>query len=121
MNSVWLREESEGELGGNREGSRGRDDSWALLTNLYNDEGIPWFVCGDFNEIMYGFEKKRGLLRDERRMKTFRNVLEDCHLMDVGYSGNWFRWERDNLPETNIQERLDRGVANEEWMTMFRE
>ncbi|MBA0589207.1 hypothetical protein Gorai_017966, partial [Gossypium raimondii] len=54
-------------------------------------------------------------------MKTFRNVLEDCHLMDVGYSSNWFIWERDNLPETNIQERLDRGVANEKWMTMFRE
>ncbi|MBA0701149.1 hypothetical protein Goari_020576 [Gossypium aridum] len=83
MNSVWLREKIEGELGGNC-----RDDSWALLTNLYNDEGIPWFVCGDFNEIMYGFEKKRGLLRDERRMKPFRNVLEDCHLMDVRYSGN---------------------------------
>ncbi|KAA3484877.1 reverse transcriptase [Gossypium australe] len=66
-------------------------------------------------------KKKEGLPRDERRMEVFRNVLEDCHLMDVGYSGNWFTWERGNLPETNIQERLDRGVANENWMSMFLE
>lgn len=72
-----------------------------------------WFVCGDFNEIMHGFEKKGGIPREEKRMKVFRNALEDCRLMDVGYSGKWFTWERRNLPETNIRERLDRGMANE--------
>ncbi|MBA0697378.1 hypothetical protein Goari_020919, partial [Gossypium aridum] len=41
--------------------------------------------------------------------------------MDVGYFGNWFTWERGNLPETNIQESLDRRVATEEWMFMFPE
>ncbi|MBA0551047.1 hypothetical protein Golob_021950 [Gossypium lobatum] len=34
---------------------------------------------------------------------------------------NWFTWEMGNLPETIIQERLDRGVATEEWMSMFPE
>lgn len=70
---------------------------------------------------MYSFEKKGGLPRDERRIEVFRNVLEDCHLMDVGYSGNWFTWERGNFSETNIQERLDRGVANKNWMSIFPE
>ncbi|KAA3475509.1 reverse transcriptase [Gossypium australe] len=41
--------------------------------------------------------------------------------MDVGYSGNWFTWERGNLSKTNIRERLDRGVANVNWMFMFPE
>lgn len=54
-------------------------------------------------------------------MEAFRNVLEDCHLMDLGYSGNWFTFEKGNLPETNIQECLDRGVANENQMSMFPE
>lgn len=35
-----------------------REDSWAVLKSLWKNEKIPWFVCGDFNEIMYGFEKK---------------------------------------------------------------
>ncbi|MBA0818435.1 hypothetical protein Gohar_021253 [Gossypium harknessii] len=90
------------------------DESWNLLRRLCNQVEYPWLVCGDFNEILYGYEKKGGLAREERRMEAFRKVLEDCSLVDVGYSGNWFTWERGNLPETNIQERLDRGVATEE-------
>lgn len=35
-----------------------RNESWAVLKSLASDVDIPWFVCGDFNEIMYGFEKK---------------------------------------------------------------
>lgn len=76
-------------------------------------------VCGDFNEILYGFEKKGGLPREERRMEAFRTVLEDCNLRDMGVSERWFTWERGNLPETNIRERLDRGVATEEWISLF--
>lgn len=33
--------------------------------------------------------------------------------------GHWFTWERENLPTTNIQERLDRSVANDQWMSLF--
>ncbi|KAA3469174.1 reverse transcriptase [Gossypium australe] len=87
-----------------------RDNSWADLKNLYIEERVPWLVCGDFNEIMYGFEKKGGIPRDERRMELFRRVLLDCGLMDM---------ERGNLPETNIRERLDRGVANGDWVEQF--
>ncbi|KAK5826815.1 hypothetical protein PVK06_021747 [Gossypium arboreum] len=37
----------------------------------------------------------------------------------MGFSSNWFTWERGNLPETNIQERLDRGVATDSWLALF--
>lgn len=53
---------------------------------------------GDVNEILYYFEKIGGMLREERKMEAFGEVLEDCKLMDVGYLGNWFTWERGNLP-----------------------
>ncbi|MBA0731346.1 hypothetical protein Golax_025818, partial [Gossypium laxum] len=54
-------------------------------------------------------------------MELFRETLDICQLSDVGYTGRWFTWERGNLPETNIQERLDRGVANASWISMFPE
>ncbi|KAA3469292.1 reverse transcriptase [Gossypium australe] len=98
-----------------------RSNSWAELRSLYTEERFPWFVCGDFNKIMYGFEKRGGVPRDERRMELFQKVLLECSLMDMGFSGRWFTWERGNLLETNICERLDRRVANEEWLVMFPE
>ncbi|KAA3480785.1 reverse transcriptase [Gossypium australe] len=89
-----------------------REVAWNLLRRLSNQGEYPWLVCEDFNEILYGSEKKGGLPRDEKKMEEFRQVLEDCQLADLGYSGNWLTWERGNLPETNIQERLDRGVGD---------
>lgn len=53
----------------------------------------------EFNEILNAFEKKEGLTRDDGRMEMFREILEDCQLFDMGYSGLWFTWERGNLPE----------------------
>lgn len=35
-----------------------RNDSCEVLKKLAVGEAIPWLVCGDFNKIMYGFEKK---------------------------------------------------------------
>ncbi|KAA3484333.1 reverse transcriptase [Gossypium australe] len=43
-------------------------------------------------------------------MEAFHTALNDCWLMDVGYSRMWFTWERGNLPKTNIKEWLDRGL-----------
>lgn len=54
-------------------------------------------------------------------MESFRRTLEVCQLIDIGYSGTWFTWKRGNLPKTNIQERLDRGVAIADWISMFSE
>lgn len=86
-----------------------REDSWGVLKNLFNGNNIPWLICGDFNEVMCSFENKGGLPRDEKRMELFRKALEFCQLNDVGYLGRWFTWEKGNLPETNIRERLVRG------------
>ncbi|KAA3476616.1 reverse transcriptase [Gossypium australe] len=71
-----------------------REESWQTLKSLREDEGQPWLVCGDFNEILYGFEKKGGLPREEQRMEYFRSrshafkfeawwVLEDSFAAEV--------------------------------------
>ncbi|XP_052477317.1 uncharacterized protein LOC128032639 [Gossypium raimondii] len=96
-----------------------KEESWNLLRKLGRDQRHPWLVSGDFNEIMYSFEKKGGLAREERRMEAFKKTLEECQLEDLGYTGAWFTWERGNLPKTNIRERLDRGVANDKWRNLF--
>lgn len=60
--------------------------------------------------------KKKG---DNLQIAEFRNVLEECRLNDLGFIGRWFMWERSHFQSTNIRERLDRGVANLDWINLF--
>lgn len=69
---------------------------------------------GDFNKILYSHEKQGGNLRDERCMEGFRFALDDCDLLDVGYEGKWFMWERGKLTHNNSRERLDKGESYRE-------
>lgn len=96
-----------------------RSSRWDCLRQMGCISRIPWCVCEDFNEILYAFEKVEGLPREERRIEYLRDTLRDYGLFDLGYVGSWFAWERGNLPENNICERLDRGVTTELWLTMF--
>ncbi|KAA3470617.1 reverse transcriptase [Gossypium australe] len=44
----------------------GKNLAWSTLKNLAQGCDYPWLVAGDFNEIMYSFEKRGGLPRDHR-------------------------------------------------------
>lgn len=52
-------------------------------------------------------------------MELFRETLDHCLLSDVGFSGRWFIWERENSPTNNIKGHLDGGVANEKCLNLF--
>lgn len=39
--------------------------------------------------------------------------------MDLGFTGTKFTWERKRGTSRWIQERLDRGLANQQWRDMF--
>lgn len=96
-----------------------RKESWNLLRQLKGDDQRPWLVMGDLNEIMFSFEKKEGRPREECQTSAFREALEDCDLNELGFVGKQFTWERGRLPENNIREKLDKGVANSTWWTPF--
>ncbi|KAH1063939.1 hypothetical protein J1N35_028926 [Gossypium stocksii] len=63
---------------------------------------LPWLVFKDFNELLYSFKKKGGVLRDGRHMDEFSSVLLDCHLEDLGY---------EDLCESKIRRLWDSGVG----------
>lgn len=45
---------------------RDRDTTWNLLRWLGQNHSYPWLVCGDFNEILYSFEKFGGFKGEEK-------------------------------------------------------
>ncbi|KAA3477739.1 reverse transcriptase [Gossypium australe] len=92
---------------------------WELLRGLQNGNNLPWLVVGDFNEILFSFEKQGGRIREERQIDAFRKTLDDCELADLGFSEQWYTWERGRLVSNNIREQLDRGVVNTRWWELF--
>ncbi|KAA3474806.1 Endonuclease/exonuclease/phosphatase [Gossypium australe] len=71
---------------------------WNLLRRLDQEANYPWLVEGDFNEILFSFEKSGGVQRDNKRMKAFRETLEDCQLVDIGYSSHLPYSSSDHCP-----------------------
>jgi hypothetical protein len=75
---------------------------------------MPWLALGDFNEILFNYEKEGGRPRTQQAMQLFHDALKDCDLEDMGYVGDLFTWRRGNM-----RERLDRGMVNHNWNDLF--
>uniref|UniRef100_A0A2N9GDB5 Reverse transcriptase domain-containing protein n=1 Tax=Fagus sylvatica TaxID=28930 RepID=A0A2N9GDB5_FAGSY len=95
-----------------------RDESWNLLRRLNSQMTVPWCCMGDFNELVRIEEKQGSHNRSERQMQLFRDVLDECGLVDLGFSGPRFTWTN-NRPGDMTWERLDRVVATPDWLLMF--
>lgn len=74
---------------------------------------------GDFNDMMFEHEKKGGRPQPRVFLEGFRDTLSSCGLVDIGYTGCEFTWERSRGSPGWIQERLDRGLATQVWRNMF--
>jgi hypothetical protein len=57
--------------------------------------------------------------RGEQQMKLFRECLEDCDLVDLGFSGPKFTWNNREKGNNNVKIRLDRALANGQLMELF--
>ena len=95
-----------------------RDESWDLLRRLKAQSTLPWVCMGDFNEILKADEKFGRLGRSESQMQGFRNVVDDCGFMDLGFTGPRFMWTN-NRPRDMTWERLDRVLATTDWILLF--
>ena len=60
-----------------------------------------------------------GALRPYNQMQFFREVLDECGFMDLGYFGPRFTWARYFDNGNSIWERLDRGLATNNWFLKF--
>ena len=84
--------------------------TWSRLRDLKSIVDMPWMVIGDLNEIMYSFEKDGGNDRPVQFMRAFRDVVDECNLLDHEFVGDRFTWHRGL-----IRERLDRALVSEGW------
>ncbi|KAK9750299.1 hypothetical protein RND81_02G185500 [Saponaria officinalis] len=94
--------------------------SWKLLKDIKPLSTLPWMVIGDFNQILFETEKREAYVpRAQREMDDFREAIDYCGLMDIGYTRDAFTWWNKKSEPLAIFERLDRGCASLEWMDLF--
>ena len=96
-----------------------RHHSWRFLRTLHGIQHDAWLVLGDFNETLYGSEHFSRSARPEWQMRAFREAVEDCGLQDLGWSGVPFTWDNRQTGEANVKARLDRALANYDFMQRF--
>jgi exonuclease III len=91
-----------------------------LITNLSQTNSHDnWLLFGDFNLISNSNEKQGGRTIDDNNANLFKDTLNNCNLIDLGYQGNPFTWSNNQEGNFHIKERLDRFCASSHWISKF--
>ena len=75
----------------------------------------------DFNELLSSQDKLGGNPFNLRRVHLFKECLDSCGMVDLGFHGPSFTWINKREVGHYIQERLDRGFANAAWREIYLE
>lgn len=93
--------------------------TWELMTILEARSPLPTVMFSYFIEILSMTEKERVAVRQERILDALRGALDSCSLRDLGFKGTVFTWEHGNSMETLVRKRLNRYLADDEWVSLF--
>lgn len=74
---------------------------------------------GDFNEVLFDFEKKGGTQKPYHLIDNFRNALFNNNLSSLNDLGPPFTWDNGRTHSNNVMERLDIFVVNDTWRNYF--
>ncbi|GMI86798.1 hypothetical protein HRI_002349100 [Hibiscus trionum] len=81
---------------------------WDQLQALAPAQEVAWVLGGDFNAIASPTEREGGSSNRLGVCSKFKDFLFDSGLVDMGFQGPLFTWERGDL-----KQRLDRCLCNE--------
>lgn len=91
------------------------------MRSLSGNSSFLWLLIGDFNDIVECYEKRGLHPQPSWLMEGFRQVIEDCHLCDLGMEGYKFTWSRSRGKPNCVEERLDRVLCSHSWSQQFGE
>lgn len=74
-------------------------------------------MMGDFNDIMSQHEQKGGNPFVSSSTHNLSSDLNNLGLM--GFQGYPYTWSNKRIGTNNIQQRLDRGIGNPDWLFFF--
>lgn len=69
-----------------------REELWEYIEGVSRAHNLPWLVAGDMNEVRGSSEKSGGASTSQRRCNRFNKWINDCNLIDMGFSGPKYTW-----------------------------
>uniref|UniRef100_A0A2N9GX50 CCHC-type domain-containing protein n=1 Tax=Fagus sylvatica TaxID=28930 RepID=A0A2N9GX50_FAGSY len=94
---------------------------WQNLSTVAGLHSLPWVMVGDFNDITSSDEKWGGNIPNASRISEYCDCMNNCNMIDLGFSGPKYTWTNGQPVSSLIMQRLDRAWANSEWRTFFPE
>lgn len=71
-----------------------RHNTWQLMRDIKGESALPWCCIGDYNEILMPEEQVGLGSRSRGEMMAFRDAADVCGLVDLGYTGTDWTWEK---------------------------
>jgi hypothetical protein len=84
---------------------------WDYLEDLSHSVALPWLAIGDFNDILFPNEQKRGVF-SFGKADTFSRNVDKCGFIDLGSFGSKFTPQGHCRGGRFVQRRLDRDFCN---------
>ena len=94
---------------------------WDNLNKVAELHNMPLVLAGDFNEPLLDDDKFGGRVVSINRSLHFKDYLDNCNMMDIGFSRPRFTWTNKREMQALIQERIDRFFVNSSWCLLFLE
>ena len=68
-------------------GSAERHILWNNLSKIADLHDLPWVISGDFNEPLTWEDKFGGRPMSVSRSLLFKDCLDKCNMIDIGFTG----------------------------------
>ena len=65
---------------------------WNNLIKTAELHDMPWVLASDFNEPLTEEDKFGGRVVSVNRLLLFKDCLDKCNMIDIGFSGPRFTW-----------------------------
>ena len=92
---------------------------WNNLIKTAELHDMPWVLASDFNEPLTEEDKFGGRVVSVNRLLLFKDCLDKCNMIDIGFSGPRFTWTNRREFQALIQERIDRVFVNPTWCVLY--